>query len=175
MVEHLASSVTRTKRKRVLLLFVNGIGGILGVSGAIVRFSSNAASVGETVYIVAAVGLLFVGEFLFWFERYRWGGICAIVGGLALFPLGAVSLSAGVAALKRTHTLHSQNTPKTVCLKCGYDLKGLTALRCPECGCAFGFTKSWEELGLSMKERQSLPNIEGEWHDPRSPDYEREG
>ena len=29
-----------------------------------------------------------------------------------------------------------QDHGKTVCLKCGYDLRGQTEPRCPECGCA---------------------------------------
>jgi hypothetical protein len=35
---------------------------------------------------------------------------------------------------------------------CGYELMGLSIPRCPECGRAIGFDKSFEELGLTDAE-----------------------
>jgi hypothetical protein len=42
--------------------------------------------------------------------------------------------------------------------RCGYILKGLQSPRCPECGRAIGFDKTFEELGLSADEMRSLKN-----------------
>ena len=36
--------------------------------------------------------------------------------------------------------------------RCGYILKGLSLPRCPECGRALGFDKTFEELGISPQE-----------------------
>lgn len=47
---------------------------------------------------------------------------------------------------------------------CGYDLRGLILPRCPECGRAVGFDKSFEELGLTPGE---LKRVEERWGDGR--------
>ena len=36
--------------------------------------------------------------------------------------------------------------------RCGYDLTGVAIPRCPECGRAIGFDKTFEELGLTETE-----------------------
>ena len=43
------------------------------------------------------------------------------------------------------------------CTKCGYILKGLALPRCPECGRAIGFTKTFEELGVTKEELRERP------------------
>jgi hypothetical protein len=40
--------------------------------------------------------------------------------------------------------------------QCGYILKALSVPRCPECGRAVGFDKTFEELGLSPDEIRRL-------------------
>lgn len=40
------------------------------------------------------------------------------------------------------------------CAKCGYDLRGLTIPRCPECGTLRGFDVPLDQLGLTEKEIQ---------------------
>lgn len=42
--------------------------------------------------------------------------------------------------------------PLAQCRKCGYDLRGLTLPRCPECGSLWGFKKTAEELGIRESE-----------------------
>ena len=39
---------------------------------------------------------------------------------------------------------------------CGYSLQGLTVPRCPECGRAVGFDKTFEELGISQDELKKM-------------------
>lgn len=41
---------------------------------------------------------------------------------------------------------------ETICVNCGYPLKGLDIPRCPECGALRGFTKPLDELGLTEEE-----------------------
>lgn len=38
------------------------------------------------------------------------------------------------------------------CYHCGYRLTGVETPRCPECGCAFGFHKTFTELGVDETE-----------------------
>ena len=38
------------------------------------------------------------------------------------------------------------------CRQCGYNLTGLEIPRCPECGSAVGFDRTFEELGVSEDE-----------------------
>jgi hypothetical protein len=38
------------------------------------------------------------------------------------------------------------------CERCGYNLQGLSVPRCPECGAAVGFTKTFNELGVDEAE-----------------------
>ena len=45
--------------------------------------------------------------------------------------------------------------PPPKCHRCGYNLTGLSAPRCPECGCAIGFDKTFEELGLTEEETRT--------------------
>jgi hypothetical protein len=39
---------------------------------------------------------------------------------------------------------------------CGYSLQGLTLPRCPECGRAVGFDKTFEELGIARDELKKM-------------------
>ena len=39
-----------------------------------------------------------------------------------------------------------------VCSECGYSLRGIEPIRCPECGCVVGFDKTFEQLGVSASE-----------------------
>ena len=40
--------------------------------------------------------------------------------------------------------------------RCGYLLVGLTVPRCPECGRAVGFDKTFEELGIGRDELKKM-------------------
>ena len=52
-----------------------------------------------------------------------------------------------LAAIRRLHAEESVR-----CGQCGYDVRGLDIPRCPECGCAFGFDRTFDELGLSEED-----------------------
>lgn len=41
------------------------------------------------------------------------------------------------------------------CVKCGYVVEKLDIPRCPECGSAIGFTKTFSELGVSDEELET--------------------
>ncbi len=45
------------------------------------------------------------------------------------------------------------------CAQCGYNLTGYRMPRCPECGAAVGFTKTFEQLGVD--EQQVIQHVEG--------------
>jgi len=51
--------------------------------------------------------------------------------------------------LRRLATTKSE--PEHRC-KCGYIVANLKMPRCPECGCAIGFNKSFAELGIDEKD-----------------------
>ena len=82
--------------------------------------------------------------------------ICCLVVIVYLF----VSVTRNVLHLRRLATLKME--PERRC-GCGYILNNLKMPRCPECGRAIGFDKSFAELGIDEKEvrqhvepRQSL-------------------
>ena len=60
------------------------------------------------------------------------------------------------------------------CGQCGYDVRGLDIPRCPECGCAFGFDRTFEELGLDEEEvRQRVRKRRQELSDNAQPPSDR--
>lgn len=50
----------------------------------------------------------------------------------------------------------SEATAESACQCCGYDLHGLSTLRCPECGTLAGFTKPIHQIGISEQEAREL-------------------
>jgi hypothetical protein len=68
--------------------------------------------------------------------------------------------SVGVARYRRSHRkLH----PEVRRCKCGYALTGLSIPRCPECGRAIGFDRTFEDLGISEEEvRQNVARKQAE-------------
>jgi len=40
------------------------------------------------------------------------------------------------------------------CRQCGYDLRNLDMPRCPECGCARGFDKTFDQMGIDERDVQ---------------------
>ena len=44
------------------------------------------------------------------------------------------------------------------CSRCDYNLAGLSVPRCPECGAAVGFTKTFDQLGID--EQQVIRHVE---------------
>lgn len=71
---------------------------------------------------------------------------------LAVFLVGAFATFVFVMrGIRRRRALMSRMTPQPTderCV-CGYSLKGLDTLRCPECGRVVGFDATPEELGLT--------------------------
>lgn len=82
---------------------------------------------------------------------------------VAVTAAGAVPLAALLRHVKRSAERRARVRKEatdelSVCRKCGYELTGLNVPRCPECGCALGFTKTFEELGLSDDEVREAEN-----------------
>ncbi len=71
--------------------------------------------------------------------------------GTFFFSLTAIFLFAVRMFVRRTLTRRRRDAAERKC-RCGYILKGLALPRCPECGRAIGFDKSFEELGISPDE-----------------------
>ena len=70
-----------------------------------------------------------------------------------------------LAAIRRSHAEESVR-----CWQCGYDVHGLDIPRCPECGCAFGFDRTFEELGLREEDvRQHVQKRRQELADDAAP------
>ncbi len=82
---------------------------------------------------------------------------------VAVAAAGAVPIAlllghAKRAAERRARVRKEATDELSVCRKCGYELTRLNVPRCPECGCALGFTKTFEELGLSDDEVREAEN-----------------
>lgn len=106
----------------------------------------------ETILVVPALILLLSGQLLLKRENLFVAGILLISGGLAGLPFGIVSVFIGIRAFRLLSADNRVRSAKKNCLKCGYDLQGLTKPRCPECGCLFGFKESLEDLGINEDE-----------------------
>jgi hypothetical protein len=71
---------------------------------------------------------------------------------VAVLLVGAFAVFVFIArGIRRRRALLARLTPPPAddrCV-CGYSLRGLDALRCPECGRVVGFNATAEELGLT--------------------------
>ena len=72
--------------------------------------------------------------------------------GTFFFSLTAIFLFVVRLFARRTLTRPSARQIRARKCRCGYILKGLALPRCPDCGRAIGFDKSFEELGISPEE-----------------------
>lgn len=107
------------------------------------------------------VGLIALGEVLLLVDRdHRLpAALAMIVGGVALLPIGVLSIRAAVLLLRpdRAVTSAKRREQGARCLRCGYSLQGLTVPRCPECGALRGFKQRFEELGIRKEELKDKP------------------
>ncbi|MBN1514635.1 MAG: hypothetical protein JXB13_21650 [Phycisphaerae bacterium] len=110
---------------------------------------------------IIGVGLIALGEVLLLVDRdHRLpAALAMIVGGVALLPIGVLSIRAAVLLLRpdRPATSAKRSEEGARCLRCGYSLQGLTVPRCPECGTLRGFKQSFEELGIRKEELKDKP------------------
>ena len=104
---------------------------------------------------VACAVFAIAGQVLVMRSLWGWGGIAMIAAGLASFPIGVLSLCAGLQALRARKMAPATERPIRQCDSCGYNLKGLSIPRCPECGCLVGFTKTADGLGIDPDELRS--------------------
>jgi hypothetical protein len=96
-----------------------------------------------------------------------------IVAVLAAVVIPAVvSVSIRVLRLRIRGPRKVQESPTPKC-SCGYDLTGLEIPRCPECGRAIGFDKSFEELGLTQDELARIGHVWQERQQARQADSDR--
>lgn len=82
-----------------------------------------------------------------------------VLGVLALLFVGLVVLGRRMRLRLRTPKAgnsQSEATGESACQCCGYDLRGLRTLRCPECGTLAGFTKPIHQIGISEQEARQL-------------------
>lgn len=84
-----------------------------------------------------------------------WPWINAGVGLLVILTAGLAVIA--LAVLWRRGYVQgwhaARKTPPT-CIRCGYNLSGLTQCRCPECGSEFRLEELWRKAIYSTKSRQ---------------------
>jgi hypothetical protein len=88
-------------------------------------------------------------------SRLLWTMVAIVAGGIALYVMIRVMLG----RWQRIHRLRLEREKASNRCPCGYDLEGLEIPRCPECGRAIGFDKSFDELGLTADEIDRLTQI----------------
>lgn len=87
---------------------------------------------------------------VFWMSFYRFLALVA-VGIVALVVMRLLIRWWAKRAAARE--LHDEGKR---CI-CGYELAGLAMPRCPECGRAIGFDKTFEEMGINPAELKPKP------------------
>lgn len=89
---------------------------------------------------------------------YRFGARGGITVAIWVGLLPALLLVAVLVGptMRRWIQAHRPDLPASRCAKCGYDLTGIALPRCPECGCAVGFDRSFADMGVSEEELQAL-------------------
>ncbi len=158
-------SKTRDPRRRAAML--NGlvvlvasvwVGAILATRGTVAAGMLVSTPLPIVLRAAAMIGLLLtlLAQVLLWVDRtHRMpAALTMIVGGVALLPIGILSIRAAVLLLRPDRSAPSaRGTEDDIrCLRCGYRLQGLTVPRCPECGTLRGFKQSFEELGIRKEE-----------------------
>jgi hypothetical protein len=143
-----------SRRCWVLALLLNAVGIVLLMIN--MSTPTTALRITPTGVWTYAGCLLFLlsAEYLLAAARTRVASWLLLLVGFFTLPIGVCFLAAGLAAgVSGFLGPVFRPRPSTQrCVKCGYDLQGLTLPRCPECGCLVGFDKTLTELGLSEAE-----------------------
>ena len=144
---------------------LNQIGVIFSAMWAVSGFLFSFHPLMPKLALIAAIatGLLLLAHRLLSEGHTRISSIFMFVGGIGAFPAGIPSIIASWIARNIDRWQRHERDHRVRCLKCGYDLRGLTLPRCPECGCAIGFDKTFAELGIpedEIRERAFQPPSE---------------
>jgi hypothetical protein len=145
--------MTNTLKKQIPFHVLNGISLILATILLVASYLNMVAPISRetAMYWLFPISLAIVAEFMVFAGAWKTGAVCAVVAGIANFPLGIPSIIAGLRLHRLSRRLEQGNSVKQ-CLRCGYDLRGSETNVCPECGCLYGFTIPIEGLGLSKEE-----------------------
>ncbi len=80
--------------------------------------------------------------------------LAAVAAIMVLFGLYRLMRSVMTKGLRRKLKRWREQDMSTRCARCGYDMRGLDIPRCPECGCARGFDKTFEQMGIDERDVQ---------------------
>jgi hypothetical protein len=80
----------------------------------------------------------------------RWPSFWSAKCGNCGLRLDATSIEEDATSIEEVDSDSVDESP--VCSNCGYSLRGIEPIRCPECGCVVGFNKTFEQLGVSASE-----------------------
>ena len=84
---------------------------------------------------------MFMGIVLGFFLSGLMSGTGLLLGLILCVGSVPVSVLAGFATYRQTLEIERQR--KGLCPRCGYDLRGLNAARCPECGARLRTQRAW--------------------------------
>jgi predicted Zn-ribbon and HTH transcriptional regulator len=73
---------------------------------------------------------------------------------VVLFGLYRLIRSVFAKGMQRKLSQWREDDEADRCRQCGYDMRNLDMPRCPECGCARGFDKTFEQLGVDERQVQ---------------------
>lgn len=130
----------------VLLLLVYFVASSMGKFSAI-SFRASGWTAGMCAGLAVAGIMLRV-------RAVRCAGVVMFFCGLGAFPLGILSVIAGLRLIRLRNQVVGRE-PGVRCKRCGYDLRGLIVPRCPECGCLFGFEEPIGAIGLTEQDLES--------------------
>jgi|SRR6266516_4617084 len=98
-----------------------------------------------------------------------WGMFYTLIGAIGVGVVTFVVLRLIIHfSFRRAHARELHREGKR-CM-CGYELVGLEVPRCPECGRAIGFDKTFEELGITPEEIKPRPKPSPEPSAKRCPE-----
>lgn len=139
---------------RARSLILNGV--VIGwCLGSIALTGSGVARVGKGAPLpvtVAAVLVLLAAQAAAWSSRPTWAWILMLIGGVLALPIGVLAILAALSERRRLRSDRDTRVAELTCRHCGYPMTGLPLPQCPECGCAFGFDKTFRELGVMPDE-----------------------
>ncbi len=86
-------------------------------------------------------------------DNIIWQGIIsgALLLALVLSPVFLIIIITYV-RWRRNRSSFRKEEDLPICLHCGYDLRGLSIPRCPECGTLKGFKVPFKDMGIGEKE-----------------------
>ena len=154
-------------KRKTKALILNGMNIVLSSALVLVVVSNNAwaalSSGGVSftpvqsiaVILATSTAILILAQSLALLEEHRWCAPAMYLGGLGTLPLGVLSIMAGFLLRNEARLASHSDEPAAVCQHCGYNVTTVSLPRCPECGHAFGFDKTFEELGVGKDELRS--------------------